>query len=86
MCKTISIWLRNKLKSAGSEPVLSHIEMHVSNRIIFSFLQGKIKMYNPNNKTGFNIIIIAHFHICGKLFIIRCDKKKTIIGTLIPQS
>ena len=34
-------------------------------------------MPSAKKKTGFNLIIV-HIYIRGKLFIIRCDKKKTI--------
>ena len=78
------VWLRNRLISAGLEPVLIHTEKLCIASYYIQFYTG-LKMYNHNiknsfvspclchlnaNKTGFNPITVQ-FYIRGKLFIIR---------------
>ena len=58
----VSLW--NRLISGGLELVLSHTEKLCIACIISSFLWIK---------TVFNLIIV-HFYIRGKLFMIRCNK------------
>ena len=53
--------LRNRLISVGLEPVLKN---YVQHRIISIIISPE---------PGFNLLIV-HFYIYGKLFIIRCDK------------
>ena len=83
------VWLRNRLLSTGLEPVLSQTEKSfvASNQRQFSTnIKIKIIKLIPvflarafgAKKTGFNLIIF-HFDIRGKLFIIRCDKYIYII-------
>ena len=87
MLNSFPVWLQNPLISARLKPILSHTEKSI---IVMYYIQFSmnIKMYNHYiktsfvrsclwqlgaKKTGFNLIII-HFYIGGKLFILGCDK------------
>ena len=83
----IPVWLRNRLLSAGLEPVLSLTEKscvasnyrQFSTNIKIKIIKLKPSFVSPGlrplaaDKTGFNLKIF-HFDIRGKLSIIRCDK------------
>ena len=81
------VWLRNRLLSAGLEPVLSKTEKaciasnyrQFSTNIKIKIIKLKPSFVSPSlrppaaDKTGFNLKIF-HFDIRGKLSIIRCDE------------
>ena len=75
------VWLRNRLISAGKEPVISHTEPKFYCRQFSTNIQMKFKpvlltmaYVLTGLKTGFNLIIF-YFNIRGKLSKIQCDKK-----------
>ena len=65
LLRVIPVWLRNRLISAGLEPVPSHTEK----ACIASYYR---QFSTKDHKTGLNLIVF-NFNISGKLSIIRCD-------------
>ena len=62
--------LRNRLIYGGLKPVLSH----TAKLCIAYYIQFSTNLRHLGaNKTGFNLVIL-HFYIHGKLFIIRCNE------------
>ena len=77
---------RNPLISAGLEPVLNRNEKsfiasyygQISTKMKIKITQLMPVLLARANKTGLNLLIF-HFNISGKLSIIPCDNKITIL-------
>ena len=60
------VWLRNRLLSAGLEPILSQTEK--------SCIASNYRQFSTNIKIKIIKLKNFHFDIRGKLSLIRCDK------------
>ena len=74
------VWIRNRLLTAVSQPCLASYYRQFSTNIrikimiLIPVLLARAFGHFWSNKTSFNLIIIIHFNIRGKLSIILCDK------------